>query len=81
MGNTLKCFTCKIKYRIFPKALIKDGKVAVKHNSYELYNENRNLKFWQIQKETGTAAKDVDFDKKGRTVCTCPKCHKMMAAV
>lgn len=82
MGNTLKCITCKLKYRIFPRALKNDeGKTLVKHGSYELYSENRNLKFWQIQKEVGKTANGVDFDKKGRTVCTCPKCHKMMVAV
>ena len=76
MGKTLKCNNCKIKFRMY--AVSSD---TCKHETYELYPENKNLRFYTIQKTVGKRIGRMDYDKKGRVICDCPKCHKLMVAV
>ena len=76
MKRTLKCNNCKIKYRMY--AVASD---SCKHYTYELYPENKNLRFYTIQKSVGQKINRMDYDKKGRVICDCPKCHQLMVAV
>lgn len=76
MARTLKCNRCKNKYRMYAVAL--DG---CKHWTYELYPENKNLRFYTIQKTVGQWIGKMEYDKKGRVICDCPRCHQLMVAV
>jgi hypothetical protein len=76
MAKTLKCNRCKNKYRMY--AVAGEG---CKHNTYELYSEDSNLRFYTIQKTVGRKIGRMDYDKKGRVICDCPKCHQLMVAV
>ena len=88
MAKTLKCNRCNNKYRIYAvaedkpkKDKKKDKKKKCKHIAYKLYSEDTNLRFYTIQKTVGKIVNNFDYDKKGRVVCDCPKCHQLMVAV
>ena len=78
MAKTLKCKRCKNKYRIYA---VSNKEKNCKHYAYELYSENDNLRFYTIQKTVGKITNSFDYDKKGRVICNCPKCHQLMVAV
>ena len=80
MARTLKCNRCKNKYRMYAVANEENGKKC-KHFAYKLYSENENLRFYVIQKTVGKIVNKIEYDKKGRVICNCPKCHQLMAAV
>ena len=80
MAKTLKCNKCKDKYRAYPVYKFIDG-IKIRHYSYVLYKENGNLKFYEVQRSVGRETTDIDYDKKGKVVCGCPKCHQLMVAV
>lgn len=80
-ATILKCTKCKEKYRIYPVEKVING-VKIKHHSYKLYKEVKRKSFWWDQLNfKGIDAKGIDYDKRGKVTCDCPKCSQLMIAV
>ena len=80
-ATILKCIRCNDKYRIYPVEKKVNG-VRIKHHSYKLYKEAKRKSFWWEQLNyKGIDAEGIDYDQKGKVVCDCPKCKRLMLAV